>query len=167
MRVTLSTLVASTLIGVAVVAAIGLAREPAQPASPVPAPAPHAVAMVELDPPTAEQPARAAGPSVLLFEGLGKHSRKALAKPDAQKYFDQGLNFMFAFNHDEAIRAFRQATEIDPDCAMAYWGMAMANFNNAKRFKGFIAEAVKRKDATKLTPKEVRWIDALAMLHAD
>ena len=69
-----------------------------------------------------------------VFDGLGKHTRVvATAKPDAQKYFDQGLNFMFAFNHDEAIRAFRQATEIDPDCAMAYWGISLAsgvNYNN-------------------------------------
>lgn len=73
-------------------------------------------------------------PAVPLFEGLGKHTRPvATSKPEAQKYFDQGLAFMFAFNHDEAIRAFRRAAEIDPDCAMAYWGMALAggvNYNN-------------------------------------
>lgn len=72
--------------------------------------------------------------SVPLFDGLGKHTRTiATKKPDAQRYFDQGLNFMFAFNHDEAIRAFRRVTEIDPDCAMGYWGMALAsgvNINN-------------------------------------
>ncbi|HSQ58157.1 MAG TPA: hypothetical protein VLM40_20705 [Gemmata sp.] len=80
--------------------------------------------------PTTE-PAKA---SVALFEGLGKHSRTiATTNPEAQKYFDQGLNFMFAFNHDEAVRAFRQATAIDPHCAMGYWGEALAsgvNYNN-------------------------------------
>ena len=43
--------------------------------------------------------------------------------------------FMFAFNHDEAIRAFRRAAELDPDCAMAYWGIALAsgmNYNNPR-----------------------------------
>ena len=55
-----------------------------------------------------------------LFDGLGKHSRPVTANVDAQKYFDQGLNFLFAFNHDEAIRAFKHATTLDPDCAMAY-----------------------------------------------
>lgn len=73
-------------------------------------------------------------PAVPRFDGLGKHTRAvATSKPDAQKYFDQGLNFMFAFNHDEAVRAFRRAAEIDPDCAMAYWGLALAsgvNYNN-------------------------------------
>src|SRR5207248_4190854 len=71
---------------------------------------------------------------VPLFEGLGTYTRAvATSKPDAQKYFDQGLMFMFAFNHDEAIRAFRRAAEIDPECAMAYWGVALAggvNYNN-------------------------------------
>lgn len=73
-------------------------------------------------------------PAVPLFDGLGTYTRPvATSKPDAQKYFDQGLMFMFAFNHDEAIRAFRRASEIDPDCAMAYWGMSLAggvNYNN-------------------------------------
>lgn len=73
-------------------------------------------------------------PAVPLFDGLGKHTRKiATSKPDSQKYFDQGLMFMFAFNHDEAIRAFRRAAEIDRECAMAFWGVALAsgvNYNN-------------------------------------
>lgn len=63
-----------------------------------------------------------------LFEGLGSHTRKVQARhAEAQKYFDQGLNFLFAFNHDEAIRAFQHAAALDPECAMAHWGVAMAN----------------------------------------
>lgn len=70
----------------------------------------------------------APGADVPLFEGLGKHSRRVTTtSPDAQRYFDQGLNFLFAFNHDEAIRSFRQAAELDPKCAMAHWGVALAN----------------------------------------
>ncbi|NUP07002.1 MAG: hypothetical protein HOW73_13190 [Polyangiaceae bacterium] len=65
---------------------------------------------------------------VPLFSGLGTHSRKiTTASPMAQKYFDQGLAFLYGFNHDEAIRAFRKAAEIDPKCAMAQWGIALAN----------------------------------------
>lgn len=61
------------------------------------------------------------------FTGLGKHSRKVTTyHPEAQLYFDQGLNFLFAFNHDEAIRSFQQAAAIDPNCAMAYWGIAIS-----------------------------------------
>ncbi|WP_207483931.1 tetratricopeptide repeat protein [Arenibaculum pallidiluteum] len=46
------------------------------------------------------------------------------AQQDAQRYFDQGLRLAYAFNHAEALRAFRQAQRIDPDCAMCYWGEA-------------------------------------------
>ena len=69
--------------------------------------------------------------AVPLFEGLGPHRRPVTTgSAQAQKYFDQGLNFLFAFNHDEAIRSFRQATTLDPNCAMAWWGIAVANGPN-------------------------------------
>ena len=59
---------------------------------------------------------------------LGSLSRAiTTASPEAQKYFDQGLAFMFGFNHDEAIRSFQGAAELDPGCAMAHWGVALAN----------------------------------------
>lgn len=44
----------------------------------------------------------------------------------AQLYFDQGLTFIYAFNHDAAYWSFLRASEVDPDMAMAYWGMALA-----------------------------------------
>lgn len=67
-------------------------------------------------------------PAVPLFEGLGEHSRKIETRdPKAQRYFDQGLMFLFAFNHAEAVRAFREAARLDPGCAMAYWGIALAS----------------------------------------
>ena len=66
--------------------------------------------------------------AVPLFEGLGGLSRKVnTASPEAQRYFDQGLAFLYAFNHDEAIRSFRRAGELDPKCGMAFWGIAVAN----------------------------------------
>jgi tetratricopeptide (TPR) repeat protein len=72
--------------------------------------------------------AAAAAEAPPLFEGLGDHGRKVVTtSPGAQKYFDQGLAFLFAFNHDEAIRSFRHAAELDPDCAMAHWGVAIAS----------------------------------------
>ena len=68
---------------------------------------------------------------VTLYKGLGKHTRPvATSNPEAQKYFDQGLNFMYAFNHDEAVRAFRRAAELDPDCAMAHWGISLSMGKN-------------------------------------
>src|SRR6187399_2101823 len=72
--------------------------------------------------------ASAGEPAVPLFEGLGTTGRKVTtSSADAQRYFDQGLCFLFAFNHDEAIRSFQRATELDPDCAMAWWGIAFPN----------------------------------------
>jgi tetratricopeptide (TPR) repeat protein len=63
-----------------------------------------------------------------LFDGLGTHHRRVSTTSDqAQRYWDQGLAFLFAFNHDEAIRSFQQAAVIDPHCAMTWWGIAIAN----------------------------------------
>jgi tetratricopeptide (TPR) repeat protein len=63
-----------------------------------------------------------------LYEGLGSYSRKITTdSPEAQRYFDQGLAFVHGFNHKAAIRAFQQAAELDPKCAMAHWGIALAS----------------------------------------
>src|SRR5262249_10437595 len=62
-----------------------------------------------------------------LYDGLGSYSRKITTELDeAQRYFDQGLGFLHGFNHRAAIRAFQQAAELDPECAMAHWGVALA-----------------------------------------
>ncbi len=58
-----------------------------------------------------------------------------------QAYFDQGLGQLHGFWYYEAERSFRQIAANDPECAMAYWGMAMANWENIKRAKGFIEKA--------------------------
>lgn len=63
-----------------------------------------------------------------LFNGMGNHKRAVSTKNElAQKYFDQGLIWAFAFNHDEAIKSFSEAARLDPTCAMAYWGIALCN----------------------------------------
>src|SRR6266487_4656012 len=62
-----------------------------------------------------------------LYDGLGSYSRKVTTdSAEAQRYFDQGLGFLHGFNHRAAIRAFQQAAELDPECAMAHWGLALA-----------------------------------------
>jgi tetratricopeptide (TPR) repeat protein len=69
---------------------------------------------------TAEKPAT-------IVVGMGTlHHPVSTANPEAQKFFDQGLAFVYAFNHDEAIRSFTRATQLDPNLAMAYWGIALA-----------------------------------------
>jgi len=62
------------------------------------------------------------------FEGLGQYSRKiTTTSPRAERYFNQGLGFYHGFNHGAAIRAFQEAAKADPKCAMAHWGIALAN----------------------------------------
>ena len=67
---------------------------------------------------------------------------------DARRFVEQGVAQLHGFWYFESERSFRQAAMLDPECAPAYWGMAMSNRGNAKRAQGFIAEAVKRKDKT-------------------
>jgi tetratricopeptide (TPR) repeat protein len=63
---------------------------------------------------------------------LGTYSRRASAQPEAQKWFDRGINWLFAYNHEEAIVCFEHALVADPACALAHWGIAYAigpNYN--------------------------------------
>ncbi len=85
--------------------------------------------------------------------------------PEAQAFFNQGIGQLHGFWDFEAERSFRQAAAIDPDCAMAYWGMAQANFDNAKRAGGFAEEAKKRRDQA--DDRERLYIDGLAKFFAD
>jgi hypothetical protein len=72
-----------------------------------------------------------AQPPAVRFDGLGSHSRPISTRSaDAQAFFDQGQAFLYGFNHDEAIRAFRQAALLDPQCPMPHWGIALANGPN-------------------------------------
>ncbi len=65
--------------------------------------------------------------AVPLYANLGSHHKRISTRvPAAQQYFDQGLRFVYGFNHAEAIRSFSHAAEIDPTCAMCYWGIALA-----------------------------------------
>lgn len=57
---------------------------------------------------------------------IGLHHPVTTSNQLAQLYFDQGLTLVYAFNHDAAYWSFLRATEVDPQLAMAYWGMALA-----------------------------------------
>ena len=62
-----------------------------------------------------------------LMPGLGQHHHAIATKNvEAQRFFDQGLMLVFGFNHEEAARSFRRASELDPQSAMAFWGLALA-----------------------------------------
>ncbi len=71
---------------------------------------------------------------VTLVTGLGDlHHPVSTKNPQAQQFFDQGLRFIYCFNHDEAARSFQHAAELDPKLAMAFWGIAEAvgpNYND-------------------------------------
>jgi tetratricopeptide (TPR) repeat protein len=72
--------------------------------------------------------ARAGAP---LFEGMGPYHRPiTTSDPGAQRYFDQGMVLAFGFNHAEAIRSFRAAQRLDRECAMCFWGEALATGPN-------------------------------------
>lgn len=68
-----------------------------------------------------------------LLDGMGSlHHPISTSNQEAQRYFDQGLTLVYAFNHDEAARSFRRAAELDPKAAMPWWGLALAlgpNYN--------------------------------------
>jgi len=65
--------------------------------------------------------------TVPLYTNLGTHHKRISTRVSAaQQYFDQGLRLVYGFNHAEAIRSFTRAAELDPTCAMCYWGIALA-----------------------------------------
>jgi peroxiredoxin len=102
------------------------------------------------------------------LDGMGKVAfAVTTARPEAQAFISQGVAQLHTFYYLEAERSFRQAARLDPDCPMAYWGMAMSNVNNPRRAKGFFQEARKRAEKVKLTPRERLYLDAMAALYKD
>ena len=104
-----------------------------------------------------------------LFDNLGSlHHPITTTSEHAQHYFDQGLRLVYAFNHEEAIRSFEAAAQLDSQAAMPYWGIALAlgpNINSAmeKRDEHRAIEMVQkaRRMADRATPGEQAYIDAL------
>jgi tetratricopeptide (TPR) repeat protein len=106
-----------------------------------------------------------------LYDGLGdSHRRIATSNPQAQKYFDQGMRFAYAFNHDEATRSFAKAAELDPHCASCYWGVSLTvgpNYNlplMVNERAGVAVEALRKaqENGGRATPVEQALIGALA-----
>jgi len=107
---------------------------------------------------------------VTLVSGLGDlHHPVSTKNPEAQKFFDQGLRFIYAFNHDEAARSFQHAAELDPKLGMAYWGVAEAvgpNYNDPAdpdRYRHAHEAVQKAVDLSADAPKnEQAYIQAMA-----
>ena len=111
-----------------------------------------------------------------IFDGLGNLHHPVTTKNNstlAQRFFDQGLTFVYAFNHDEAAGSFEQAAHLDPDMAMAYWGIALSlgpNINlpeDTERGKMAYAAISKAKSLEgNASAAERGYIDALAQRYA-
>lgn len=114
-----------------------------------------------------------AAPPPMLLEGLGSHGQRiTTASPAAQAYFDQGLRLVYAFNHIEAERSFREAARLDPACAMCYWGIALthgSNYNSPadanREQAAYAALQHAMRVADRATPRERAMIQALAKRH--
>ncbi len=123
----------------------------------------------------AEDPRLAPGQLAPVLEGLGDHHHPVTTSSErAQLFFDQGLKLTYGFNHQEALRAFKEAARLDPDCAMAYWGWALVlgpNLNLPMRPEVVeqaheaIQLALERKD--RVSDKERLYVEALAKRYSN
>jgi tetratricopeptide (TPR) repeat protein len=119
-------------------------------------------------------PSEAAAPAQLQ-SGMGfLHHPITTSNPEAQKFFDQGLTLLYAFNHDEAVRSFRRAADLDPKAAMPWWGISNAlgpNYNDPAdpaRMKAAFDALQKAKSLAASAPENERaYIDALAPRYSD
>jgi tetratricopeptide (TPR) repeat protein len=110
-----------------------------------------------------------------LIEGLGDYSMPVTAKnADVQRWFDQGLAMTYGFNHDAAERSFLKAAELDPDCAMCWWGAALVlgphvnaamDPNNSPKAWDRLQRA--QRTASKVSEKEQAFIKALSARYAE
>lgn len=99
-----------------------------------------------------------------LMDGMAPIRFATSAQTDeAQRFIEQGVAQLHGFWYLESERSFRQAAKLEPDLAIAYWGMAMANVNNDDRARGFITEAMERRDGH-ATRRERLYIEALDRL---
>jgi tetratricopeptide (TPR) repeat protein len=109
-----------------------------------------------------------------VFKGLGAHKMPITTKnARTQMFFDQGVNLLFGFNHAEAIRSFREAARLDPDCAMCWWGVAIALGPNINLpmppdavAPAWQALQQARRLEPKASPRERAWIEALAARYS-
>src|SRR5213594_2110047 len=110
----------------------------------------------------------------VLYDTLGSYAHRITTNSaEAQRWFDQGLRLVYAFNHIEAQRAFREAARLDPACAMCYWGIALtygSNYNSPtdadRERAAYDAVQRARALATGVTERERATIEALARRHA-
>jgi hypothetical protein len=104
--------------------------------------------------------------AAVLIPGTGKVEFSISSKnEDAKKFFNQGVGQLHGFWYYEAERSFRQVAVLDPECVMAYWGMAMANVNSDTRAKGFVRKAITLKG--KASAYEKLWLTTLENFYKE
>jgi tetratricopeptide (TPR) repeat protein len=111
----------------------------------------------------------------MLMPGMGRLNHPIATKSaEAQRFFNQGLTLIYAFNHDEAIRSFKRAAELDPASPMPHWGIALAlgpNINldvDPEREKAAYDEAQLAKRLSANAPAAERaYIDALVRRYSN
>ena len=110
-----------------------------------------------------------------LLDGLGDYRFPVTSKhPEVQRWFDQGLMLAYGFNHDAAERSFLKATELDPECAMCWWGAALvlgphvnAGMDPADNADAWQRLQRARALAPKTTAREQAFITALSARYAE
>ena len=109
---------------------------------------------------------------VEILSGLGSlHHPTSTTNPEAQRFFDQGFRMIYGFNHEEAVRSFKRAAALDPQMAMAWWGVGVAlgpNINqdvDPEREQAAF-EAVKKALAMTAPANERAYIEALARRYS-
>jgi tetratricopeptide (TPR) repeat protein len=110
-----------------------------------------------------------------LIPGLGEVNHPVTtSNAEAQRFFDQGLALAYGFNHEEAVRAFKRAADLDPNLAMAHWGVALAlgpniNMPMSPENHKLAYEAVQKAMAlaSKATERERAYIEALSKRYSN
>ena len=143
----------------ALIALAGTGCRPQAPATAQPVASPPEMALV----------------GAVLLDGLGDYSFPvSSAHPGVQRWFDQGLALTWGFNHDAAERAFLKATELDPECAMCWWGASLvlgphvnAAMDPADNADAWARLQRARELAGKADLREQAFIEALSVRYAE
>lgn len=111
----------------------------------------------------------------IYHDDFGTYTRRVTTgSREAQRWFDQGLQLTYGFNHDAAIRAFKECAAIDPGCAMAYWGIAYCNginlndpmMNEVRDAEAYAASRAALELVDGVTGEERALIEAMAERYA-
>ena len=101
-------------------------------------------------------------PAPVRMTGIGNAHITITATPDAQAWFDQGLNLLHDFWDYESMKAFQESLRVDPSCAMCWWGLSQAEQSRGKELESYATEALAKASQLggKITEPERLYIEA-------